>query len=168
MHKYCLDTSGLSNPIIQLPEDVHVSLWEIVTEKIKFGVFCWNVEIADELACIPGPVGECLKSCKGTCCYDVGGRNWDWLSYLETVRLWKKKYHQYISEYNGGRKDTIGVNDLSIVALAKTLELPVVSMERPNTGPVSGKRLRIPDLCKSEGVEHLTFNGFLQAEGIII
>jgi hypothetical protein len=69
-------------------------------------------------------------------------------------------HHDIISEYNGGRKGTVGLNDVSIVALAKTLGLPVISMESPNFQSTD-KRVRIPGLCAKEGVEHLTFNEFL-------
>ena len=71
-----------------------------------------------------------------------------------------------ISEYNGNRKGTVGLNDISIVALAMTLRLPLVSMEKPNVYQPSAKKMRIPDVCKVEGVNHLTFNEFLRAEGI--
>jgi hypothetical protein len=38
-------------------------------------------------------------------------------------------YRRYISEFNNNRKDTVGLNDISIIALGRTLNLPVVSME---------------------------------------
>jgi hypothetical protein len=60
----------------------------------------------------------------------------------------------------------VGLKDVSIIALAKTLKLPLVHMEKPNTHQPSQKRMRIPDVCDKEGVKHLTFNEFLRAEGI--
>lgn len=74
-------------------------------------------------------------------------------------------YKAVISEYNGNRKSTICLNDVSIIALAKTLTLPVVSMESLSTQD-SNKRKRIPNVCQDEGVPHLNFNQFLRAEGI--
>ncbi|MCY4353483.1 MAG: DUF4411 family protein [Truepera sp.] len=167
MYKYCLDTSAISNPLLEMPEDIYVSLWPQLIAKIESGVFCWNAEIGDELALIFGKVGDCLKSCKGLYCREVGDEDWPWRDYIETVKSWRATYYQFISEYNGDRKNTIGLNDLSIVALAKTLWLPVVSMEKRSTNS-SLKKLRIPDLCDKESIEHLSFNEFLKAEGITV
>jgi hypothetical protein len=72
-------------------------------------------------------------------------------------------YKEFISEYNGGSKKTVCLDDISIVALAKTLKVPVVSMEAPVTA-ASTKKLRIPDVCALEAVEHLRFNEFLRKE----
>ena len=166
MAKYCLDTSGLSNPAMEMPETIYVSLWAQVTSLIHDEIFCWNVEIAEELSSIYGAAGQALMACNGSCCLEVGVGDWPWPEYIELVNEWSNKYNAYISEYNGGRKNTIGLNDLSIVALAKTLGLPVVSMERQNFGPPSTTKLRIPDLCLIEGVKHYSFNEFLQNEGV--
>jgi Domain of unknown function (DUF4411) len=79
----------------------------------------------------------------------------------------KTKYASVISEYNGNRKNTVGLKDLTIIALAKTLNVPVVSSEkRLNSLQDSEKRQKIPDICDKEGVEHMTFNDLLRAEGI--
>ena len=58
----------------------------------------------------------------------------------------------------------MGLNDISIIALAKATGLPLVSMES-STGN-SAKRKRIPDICDLEEVAHLTFNDFLRRAGI--
>ena len=55
------------------------------------------------------------------------------------------------------------LNDISIVALAKTLNLPVVHMESWVPEDNQTKR-RIPNICALEGVAHLRFNEFLRAE----
>ena len=49
-HKYCLDTSGFSNPLMEMPEDIHKTLWPSVVSKIEAHIFCWNVEIATKAA----------------------------------------------------------------------------------------------------------------------
>ena len=169
MHKYCLDTSGLSNPFMDMPEDIYVSLWSNVMSRIDAGVFCWNVEIAEELEGIFGSLGDCLKACNGYCCLEVGIGDWPWQDYLQLVDDWRNQYRPFISEYNGNRKSTVSLNDLSIVALANTLKLPAaVSMEKRNTGHPSSAKLRIPDLCDRVSVRHLSFNEFLAAEGITV
>ena len=132
--KYCLDTSGVSNPVIDLPVDIHTTLWPKVLTAIKVGIFCWNVEISNEMTSIRGVVGDCLKECNESCCLEVGKGNWDWDGYININNLWRQEFKSFISEYNGNRKNTIGLNDLSIVALARILGLPIVSMEKRNMG----------------------------------
>ena len=169
MHRYCLDTSGLSNPVMEMPENLYVSLWGKVIPLIRAGVFCWNGEIAVQLKSIQGNVGHALASVNKQCCYEVNQGDWPRESYLSLIEEWRGvKYHQYISEYHGNRKNTIDMTDLSIVALAKILGKPVVSMEKPNLRQPSATKMRIPDLCRRENVTHLTFNEFLMAEKLTI
>lgn len=164
--KYCLDTSGFSNPLLEMPDDIHKTLWKKVISKIDAGILCWNAEIAEELESIYGLVGTCLKKCKGTCCYEVGEGDWPWLEYLKVNKEWRTRFTPFISEYNNNRKRTVGVKDVSIVALAKTLDLPVVSMEKRHTGQASEKNLRIPNLCDCVSVVHYDFTQWLRKEEI--
>jgi hypothetical protein len=166
MASYCLDTSGLSNPVENLPEDIFTSLWDRVKKVIEDGKICCNPEILEELGSIDGGLGDCLKACSAAMCYEIGDDKWPWQEYLECVETLKVKYEPVISEYNGNRKGTVGLKDISIIALAMTLKLPLVSMEKPNIYQPSTRKMRIPDVCKVEGVKHLTFNEFLRAEGI--
>src|SRR4051812_29494798 len=131
--RYCLDTSGLSNPLDSMPENIPIyqPIWELVRTKIESGVFAVNKEIYDELCLLPGQIGACLQNNEDNLLLEVG-QNWDWNNYLEHVDRMRTTHHDIISEYNGGRKGTVGLNDVSIVALAKTLGLPVISMEAPN------------------------------------
>jgi hypothetical protein len=147
-----------------MPDDIFYSLWTEVVRVIESGVLCWNVEIAEELKSIPGRVGACLSGCK-ECCYEVDKDNWPVQEYLENVERMREFYRQYIAEYNN-RKSTVSLNDVSIVALGKTLKLPVISMEAPNPSGWSTVRMRIPALCEAESVMHLEFNDFLRREGI--
>ncbi|HEY5069993.1 MAG TPA: hypothetical protein VII37_09385 [Candidatus Acidoferrum sp.] len=62
-----------------------------------------------------------------------------------------------------GRAGTVGVNDISIIALAKTLNLPVVSMESAVNNDASMKR-RIPDIL--EDVQQMYFSDYCRAEGL--
>lgn len=163
-----MDTSGLSNPLESLPEDIFGQLWARVREIIEAGHVCCNAEIMEEMNSIEGTLGECLAACAGTMCHEVGNGDWDWPTYVEHFDRMKIEYEAFISEYNGNRKGTVGVNDVSIVALAKTLDLPLVNMEKPNLYQPSQKKMRIPDVCKLEGVTSLDFNDFLRAEGITL
>ena len=147
-------------------EDIHKTLWLNVVAKVQSGIFCWNPENAGEMSSIFGMIGAALTSCNSSCCYELGKGSWDWNAYLATNDSWKKQFHQYISEYNNNRKNTIGLNDLSIVALAHTLGLHLVSMEVPNLGPKSTTKMRIPDLCIAVGVEHFNFTEICRKEGI--
>lgn len=166
MKKYCLDTSGLSNPLEFMPEDIHPTIWAKIAELVAAGTFASTVEIYEELKHLPGPIGECLKDNATSVQMEIE-EDWDWTTYLNHYEEMKVRHQAVISEYNGNRKGTIGLNDLTIVALAKTLGLPVVSSEKKTSvDQDSAKRQKIPDICAQEGVEHLSFNDLLRAEGI--
>ena len=167
MKAYCLDMSGLSTPLEFMPEDIHPSIWAGVAELIASGKFAVTVEIYEELGHLPGPIGECIKANEENLQLEIEEESWDWQSYLAHYEEMKTKYAAVISEYNGNRKNTVGLNDLTIIALAKTLKLPVISSEKKlNALQESEKRQKIPDICDKESVVHMNFNDLLRAEGI--
>ncbi len=167
MKKYCLDTCGLSTPLENMPEDIHTALWGKVAVLVTDGVFAVTAEIYAELERLPGPIGDCIKNNKDQLQLEIEEQGWDWNTYLEHVNRMRETYADVISEYNGNRKGTVGLTDISIIALAKTLGLPVVSSEKMiHANQDSVKRKKIPDICKLEDVEHLSFNELLRKEGI--
>lgn len=168
MKRYCFDTSGISNPIESMPEDIYVSVWRQVRAFFESGQVAVTREIYDEMLHLPGEIGECVKRCRSELLLEVGDDTWDWPAYTHIATQIVARHLAYISEYNGGVKKTVGMNDISIIALAKALGVPVVSME---TALVVGSNLspnkrRIPDICRAEGVVHLQFNEFLRLEQI--
>ena len=163
--KYCLDTSGLSNPLVSMPEDIHVTLWSKIEILIASGKFAVTKEIYDELLYLPGSVGACIKENCSAMQLEVGEDSWDWMGYIGHVNRLREIYKARISEYNNNKKNTVGLNDVSIVALALTLKLPVISMESKSF-QTNDSKIRIPGLCQLEGLKHLDFNEFLRAEGI--
>jgi hypothetical protein len=162
--KYCVDTSGLSNPVAELPQDIYTSLWQQVIDTMQTACMAVTYEIYDEMINIPGDIGQCIRDHKSAFILEVNQDSWDWQSYLTHSNRMNKTYERFISEYNGNIKGTVGINDISIIALAKTLNLPVVSMEKRVN--VSSKKQKIPDICDREGIQHLTFIDFLRNEGI--
>ena len=166
MKAYCIDTSGLTTPLEHMPEDIHRSLWRAVTDRIEAGIFAVSSEVYDELTHIQGQVGECLRANRIALRLEVGDGVWDYPLYISHSVRMQEDHAGVISEYNGGRKSTVCLNDLSNVALGKTLILPVISSEKPLNPP--SPWMKIPNLCAAEGVEHLTFNDFLRREGIIL
>lgn len=62
MKKYCVDTSGISNPLETTPEDIHQSAWVRIKECISNGDLAVTKEIYDEMIHIGGSVGECIKA----------------------------------------------------------------------------------------------------------
>lgn len=169
MKTYCLDMSGLSTPLEYMPEDIHTALWAQVAKLIIDGKFAVTTEIYEELEHLPGPIGECVKKNKGNLQLEVQDDGWDWELYIGHVERMRVAYADVISENNGNRKGTVGFNDLSIIALAKTLGLPVVSSEKKtHASQDAAKRQKIPDICYSEGVLHMSFNELLRKEGIKI
>lgn len=146
-----------------MPEDIYVSMWDRIQQFINSKRIVVTAEIYKELELTDGELGKCIKLCKPFMLMEVGNSNWNWGGYVEITRAIIKDHHDYISEYTGGSPKTICLNDISIIALAKTLHLPVVSMEA--FLPIhSKKKRRIPNVCEIEGVEHLSFNDSLRKE----
>jgi len=168
MHKYCLDTSGISNPLAMMPEDIYASLCGKVIDMICSGIFCCTAEIAEQYTHVEGAVGECLKDNIQSMLYEIEQDHWDWRLYISHVNRMSVQYRNFISDYNTNRKNTVDLDDVSIVALAKSLSLPVVSMEGLDRGQPSATKMRIPRLCHCEGVTHYTFNDLLRLEGVNI
>ncbi|MCO5064350.1 MAG: DUF4411 family protein [Rhizobiaceae bacterium] len=168
MTDYCLDTSGISNPWEVLPGDIYEGLWNRVQSLIEDSVFCCTPEIYAEMLSIMGSLGACIRNHGNCLIREIGNGNWPWEAYLEHVERMRVVHESVISEYNGNRKGTVGLNDISIIALAKTLNLPVVSMEKANIYQPSTNKRRIPDVCALEKVKHMDFNDLLRAKGIKI
>jgi hypothetical protein len=165
MKKYCVDTSGLSNPLETMPEDIHESAWARIKQCVEAGMFAVTTEIYNELTHLTGTVGECIRSSQAALVMEIGEGEWDWDSYTREATRMQDDYRDFISEFNNDRKGTVCLNDISIIALAKTLMLPLVHMESAVNNPASQKR-RIPDICKLEGVIDLPFSEFCRKEGL--
>lgn len=165
MKKYCFDMSGISHPLEIMPADIHKSMWASIETILASGAIAVTQEIYGEMIHISGPVGDCIRNNEEQLVLEVRQGDWDWEAYLAHAGTMQMTYEHVISEFNGDRKNTICLNDVSIIALGKTLQLPVVSMEAKTT-QVSETKKRIPEVCGYEGVIHYDFNDFLRKEGI--
>ncbi len=163
MPKYCVDTSGLSHPYEEIPEDIHASLWQKVRDTISTRQVAVTQEIFDEIIRIRGGLGDYLNKSKALILHEVANGSWDWQTYIKHVKKMEVVHKLYIREFCGGSPKTVCLNDISIIALAKTLRLPVLSMEKPVDK--SAKKRHIPDICAAEGVTHISFNDFCRKEG---
>jgi hypothetical protein len=163
MKKYCFDTSGISAALLARPEDIDDWVWKLVRELIEAGSIAVTVEIYDEMVHVPGQIGDCIRNHRDELVLEIGDSRWNWSRYVSIVRAMQLAHRSYISENIGGSPKTVGLNDISIIALAKALNLPLVSMERMIIGP-NTKNQRIPNVCQHEGVQHFDFNDFLRAE----
>lgn len=130
-------------------------------EYVLAGHIATTQEIYDEMCYIPGQFGECIRSNRAALVLEVGEGSWDFQSYIRHYNRMTKQYEAHLSEYTHmSAKDTICLNDMTVIALAKSLNLPVVSEESSaNDSPL---KRRIPDICKVEKVPHLYFNDFLE------
>jgi len=161
---YCLDTSGVSNPWEETPVDIHATVWRKTMEMIENGKFAVTTEIYTEMKFIDGVLGTCISANKSNLVLEVGDTAWDFQTYISHVERMRIQYRVFLSGEGTASRNTVSLNDLSIIALGKTLDLPVVSMEK--SAGLSSKKMRIPDVCNAEGVRHLTFNDLLRAEQI--
>src|SRR3984893_17660902 len=69
--KYCADTSGLSHPYEEIPEDIHASLWKSVKATIAAGHVAVTKEIFDEIIQIQGSLGDYLNKNKALIVHEV-------------------------------------------------------------------------------------------------
>ena len=106
MKKYCFDTSGISNPLETMPEDIHESAWTKIKECISSGMIAVNVEIYEEMTHITGTVGQCIKDNENVLVLEVGEGEWDWETYTEHNTRMQDEYKQFISEFNNNKKST--------------------------------------------------------------
>jgi len=165
MPKYCFDTSGLSNPYEEMPEDIHRRLWIFVKSVIKKGDIAVTKEVFDEMVMIDTGLGNFIKQQKDEILYEVNQGNWDWKKYISNSSAMVGKHKSHISEYIGGSPKTVCLNDISIISLAATLSLPVVSMEIRVLDLSQTIKRKIPNICDEEDIVHHTFNEFLRLEG---
>jgi hypothetical protein len=124
-----------------------------------------TAEIYGELEHIQGEVGDCLRDNQVNLLLEVNEAGWPVVDYIEHAARIQVDHAKFIRENLGGKKGTVGLNDISIIALAKALALPVISMEKAKAHQTDKLR-QIPDICAVENVPHMTFNDFLRAEGI--
>ena len=165
MKRYCLDTSGLSNPLQNMPEDIYVSLWKSVCNQIQLGHFATTQEVYDELSLLPGVLGNFIKAHKAEMVLEIGKDEWDSSQYLTNFDQYYPNYEKFIAG-TGGSKVSLSVPDFSIVILGKTLSLPVLSEEKRVAHQPASQKCKIPDACDGIGVKHMTFNDFLRDENI--
>lgn len=166
MKRYCFDTSGLSNPLEFLPEDIHGWLWVRVCETIESGTIAVTTEIYEEMTHIPGMVGACIRANRHNLLLEVGDAGWPWEAYVDSATALQLTHREFISEFTGGSPKTVCLNDITIIAMSQSLRLPLVSMEARIIDPGAKKR-KIPNVCDLEGIPHRVFNDFLRAEGIV-
>lgn len=166
MKAYCIDTSGLSNPLGNMPEDIHPSLWKAVAGIVLSGKLAATAEVYKELTHITGDIGACINAGKSSLQLEVDDSSWDGMQYLAHATRMQIAHAAVIRENHSGRKTTVGLNDISIIALGRSLGLPVVSSEVPR--PANSTWKSIPCICRLEGVEHLTFNEMLRRERVVI
>ncbi len=166
MKQYCFDTSGFTNPLHSVPEDIFASLWGRIGQIVKDGRIAVTTEIFEELeGTIYSPIGGVIDASQTDLVLAVGVGDWDHAAYIQENARIISTYRQFISEYMPGIPDnTVCLNDITIITLAKVTGLPLVSMET-STGN-SLKYKRIPDICVQEHIVHLTFLEFLRREGI--
>ena len=120
-----------------------MTLWTHVKGVMGRGDMATTREIYDEMNHITGSVGDYIRANEISIVLEVGQPDWDFMGYIDHVRRMLVDHHDFISEFTGGSKKTVGVNDVSIVALAKALSLPVISSETRCSKSRSGKKLSL-------------------------
>lgn len=149
-----------------MPEDVVLfrPIWDCVIATIESGKIGVTAEIYKEMCHITGDVGECIRASKDKLVMEVDDQSWEAPLYIAHFSRMQKTHHEWISDYTmKSPAKTICLQDLTSVALAKTLKLPLISSE--SSAGDSPKHKRIPDICGLENVVPYSFNDFLKIEG---
>ena len=156
--RLCVDTSGLTQPFRTYRQSIFPRLWRDVFEILASGEAAMTQEIFDE---ITAGRGDALTNHVGMCrrqlVLDVGDQQMS--GYINVNSAMIGRHRSFVAEYCN-RDDTVGINDISIIAQAKHLGLPLLSMETSRAN--SQKRRGIPDICATDGVRHLEFQDFLE------
>ena len=163
MKKYCFDNSAFSTPLQLTPPDVFSRLWQNVREFISSNQIAVTTEVLDEMLLLPGELGEFIGEQKEKLLLEIGEGEWPYLEYLENVKEMQIEFKDNIARSNQ-KKGDIGITDISIIALAKTLSLPLISSEKPVNVTSSSLKLKIPNVCAKVGVIHMDFNDFLREQ----
>lgn len=155
---YSLDTSALSNPLEKMPPSLlaYIPIWNFIYQEISNIKFLITWEIYEELMRLENDaLVSYLKTCKDQMVYEKEDFH---LMYKNL----KEEYSQYIYKLGATSRNTVTSVDISVIALAKVKNIPVISMEV--SAGNSEKKKRIPDICAMEKIEHLTFNDYLKRE----
>lgn len=94
MKKYTFDTSGLSTPHEQLPEEVvlYRPVWDCVIKCIEAGRIGVTLETYKEMCHITGDVGECIKDNKRLLLIEVDDLTWPALEYIQNYNRMRKAH----------------------------------------------------------------------------
>ena len=76
-HRYCFDTSGLSNPRETLPEDIYTSVWNFVRDTIASGSIAVTREVLDEMRHIGDALGDFIGENEKIMLLEIGGEGWN-------------------------------------------------------------------------------------------
>jgi hypothetical protein len=149
-----------------MPDDIHESMWKNVAEFFTSGVVAVTAEIYEEMCHITGIMGDCIRANEDLLVYEIEDPTWDWQRYVEISRVLQLKYADFIAENRKNPGGTVGRNDISIIALAKVLDVPLVSSEQRVLDLRNSTKRKIPNICDSESIEHLDWNEFLRRESM--
>ena len=74
MKRFCLGTSGVSNPLNAMPFDLYEGIWVQVFAAVEAGAFAVTPEIYGELIRLKDEVGDCFRENPQQLILDVGTR----------------------------------------------------------------------------------------------
>ena len=165
MKKFVLDTSGLSKPIQDMPPHRHKRLWNCIKQSIGNGVFATTEEVfEEEMLLLPDGIGAYMADNRSSIVLDFGDPYVNWNDYVITANEMQILYRESTQRTLQGRTDTVGIKDISVVALAKVLNLPLVSEAALIHDTSQTYKRKIPNVCAEYSVKHLSFNEFIDAE----
>ena len=150
-YKYAVDTCSFTHLGRSYPSDIFPGVWEKVDELISDQVICSVDEVYFEIMAQDDNLSDWAKR-----------KQHIFLPIDEGVQHNAKEILQSHSNLLDLRKNKSGA-DPFLIAVAMAHDCSVVTEEKPSGGP---ERSKIPDVCKSYGIECIRVLEMLRREGL--
>jgi len=99
MKRYCFDTSGITNPLHTVPEDIYPTLWGQIARLIEAGDIAVTTEIYSELnGTIRSPIGDVIDSHSSSLVLEVAQGDWDSSAFVREASRIIQRFKPFISE----------------------------------------------------------------------
>lgn len=153
--KYLIDANILiSGYKVHYPIDVHVSYWKVIADQIANGNFIIIDKVKDEIQ--DEPLVEWLKQNVDKKLIETSADSIEQYSHIQS---WAAKSAIFSSTEKAHFAES-NVADPFLVAKALNCGYTIVTYET-HANP-SSKRIKIPDVCNSFGVQCITINEALR------
>jgi len=149
--EYGLDTSTLVTVYREMPQDIHISLWDAIEELVTDGRLFMPRDAYEELTRVDDGLADWVKRFDGFIVEPTDAE-------VVTVSEMGARYPGWVDEQKNAA-------DPWLVAHCAEHSRVLVTQERPKGPGTIPKNLQIPNVAVDYNVEYINFNGLARAEG---